>query len=68
MKRWKDVKEECEAMEKKWEKTGRQEVGAISVLGHANLGEVSPTLRRACKCAHCTNTVAKKGPALSPLS
>ena len=57
------MKEECEVMKEKWEKTGRQEVGAISVLGHANLGGVSPTLRRACKCAHRTNTVAKKGAA-----
>ena len=61
------VKEECEAMKEKWE-NGRQEVGAISVLGHANLGEVSPMLRRACKCAHRTNTVAKKGAAPSPFS
>ena len=68
MKRWKDVEEECEAMKEKWEKNGRQEVGVVSVLGHANLGEVSPMLRRACKCAHRTNTVAEKGAALSPFS
>ena len=62
------MKEECEAMKKKWEKNGRQEVGALSVLGYANLGEVSPMLRRACKCAHRTNTVAKKGATLPPFS
>ena len=68
MKRCKDLEEDCEVMKEKWEKSGRQEVGAISVLGHANLGEVSPMLRRACKCAHRTNTVAEKGAALPHFS